>query len=246
MTKQNNNTKKLAQLALQRLDECQELWLEITPQKVASATCAAPHVATSVREIPEMKERLRKGCAVDCSGECGDCTRFGTPIDIRGKLYLIQIEDGTNIANELHAIDANRKYLLLNCDDEGKWKAVADAATAIENTYSFCAVPKGSAEQIRGMIEAELENAQCDIAVNGCFSVAESKMYARLTELKDEENIMLAPTACAAFEGIKYLMAGGANYPAPEDADAIVVVDSATEKLELETWLECYERGKRQ
>ncbi|NLD19009.1 MAG: D-serine ammonia-lyase [Clostridiales bacterium] len=41
--------------------------------------------------------------------------------------------------------------------------------------------------------------------LSGCFTVDDARLYPYLTRLKDEEGIFIEPSACAAFEGLKYV-----------------------------------------
>ena len=54
----------------------------------------------------------------------------------------------------------------------------------------------------------------------GCFTVEDSKLYPYLAALKDATDIFIEPSACAAFEGIKFVEAGvldGSDIPEPDE-----------------------------
>lgn len=44
-----------------------------------------------------------------------------------------------------------------------------------------------------------------DTQLAGCFTVDDEKLYPYLADLKDSEDIFIEPSACAAFEGLKYV-----------------------------------------
>ena len=44
--------------------------------------------------------------------------------------------------------------------------------------------------------------------LDGCYTVDDSKLYPYLAKLKDTEGIFIEPSACAAFEGLKYVHGG--------------------------------------
>lgn len=54
--------------------------------------------------------------------------------------------------------------------------------------------------------------------LTGCFTVDDEKLYPYLAMLKDSEGIFIEPSACAAFEGLKYICSaeyakGTSDYP---------------------------------
>ena len=44
--------------------------------------------------------------------------------------------------------------------------------------------------------------------LNGCYTVDDAKLYPYLAMLKDTEDIFIEPSACAAFEGLRYVHGG--------------------------------------
>lgn len=69
-----------------------------------------------------------------------------------------------------------------------------------------------------------------DSQLTGCFTVDDKKLYPYLAELKDSEDIFIEPSACAAFEGLKYVCgnaedtAGSSEgFPAPDENSIHIV-----------------------
>ena len=66
-----------------------------------------------------------------------------------------------------------------------------------------------------------------DVELTGCYTVDDAKLYPYLAALKDSEGIFIEPSACAAFEGLRYVKAqpvdaqgdSGAqdSFPAPDE-----------------------------
>lgn len=188
----------------------------------------------TIREIPEMRERLAKGCATDCSGECGDCTRFGIPIEIKGRLYLA--EGSGRLPQEFCE---SSLYVIFAYDREGCWieelKRLRDALG--DNACFFCGSTKDAAED---MIR---EAKPLDMA--GCFTASEGSCLSRMGDLKDTENIILDPSSCAAFEGVRYAMAGAPHFKQPDEDAIIIVWTAAPSPMDFEEFLAYYEKSKR-
>jgi uncharacterized protein (TIGR00369 family) len=53
--------------------------------------------------------------------------------------------------------------------------------------------------------------------LTGCFTVDDNKLYPYLSQLKDSEDIFIEPSACAAFEGLKYVCGKQEGFPAPDE-----------------------------
>lgn len=60
-----------------------------------------------------------------------------------------------------------------------------------------------------------------DSQLTGCFTVNDEKLYPYLTALKDSEDIFIEPSACAAFEGLKYVC-GDEKITAYADAEECI------------------------
>lgn len=62
-----------------------------------------------------------------------------------------------------------------------------------------------------------------DIQLAGCFTVDDDKLYPYLADLKDSENIFIEPSACAAFEGLKYVCGSDEGFPAPDENSVHII-----------------------
>ncbi|MBQ3611055.1 MAG: D-serine ammonia-lyase [Firmicutes bacterium] len=62
-----------------------------------------------------------------------------------------------------------------------------------------------------------------DSRLTGCFTVDDEKLYPYLAELKDSEDIFIEPSACAAFEGLKYVCGSPGGFPAPDENSIHIV-----------------------
>ena len=62
-----------------------------------------------------------------------------------------------------------------------------------------------------------------DSQITGCFTVDDEKLYPYLAELKDSEDIFIEPSACAAFEGLKYVCGSPEGFPAPDENSIHIV-----------------------
>lgn len=168
-----------------------------------------------IREIPEMKNRMIKGCAVECNGACGDCSRTGEPLELKGKLCFAT---GEIDAGAIEADD--RVYVVVS---DGIDEDVEEAFAIIKEKFG--------------------ESAYCFAA--GQYPLDKSRLFARMAELKDEENIFVRPIACAGFEGLRYIVNGG-ECPAPDDNSTIYVWAMNGEEPSPEEFLTYYEMAKRQ
>ena len=189
-----------------------------------------------IREIPEMRERLAKGCATDCSGECGDCTRFGTPMEIKGRLFLAE---GEGVLPTELCEEATSLYVIFAYDADGKWLEIASEVQASigEKLTVFVGSSTEDAE--------DMTRASKNLNPAGCFTVSEGSRLSRLGDLKDTENIILDPASCVAFEGVRYAMAGGPHFETPDDNSVIIVWAANPVDLDFEGFLVYYEKSKR-
>ena len=62
-----------------------------------------------------------------------------------------------------------------------------------------------------------------DSRLTGCFTVDDEKLYPYLAELKDSEDIFIEPSACAAFEGLKYVCGSQEGFHAPDENSIHIV-----------------------
>lgn len=167
-----------------------------------------------IKQIPEMKNRMIKGCVVDCGGACGDCTRTGEPLDLKGTLCFAT---GEIDASEIEAAD--RIYVIVS---DGIDEDTEEAFAAIREKFG--------------------DKAYCFAA--GEYPLDKSRLFSRMAELKDEENIFVRPIACAGFEGLRHVVNSG-TCPAPDDNSAIYVWALNGEEPSPEEFLTYYEMGKR-
>ena len=60
--------------------------------------------------------------------------------------------------------------------------------------------------------------------VSGCFTVSDEKLYPYLAQLKDSEGIFIEPSACAGFEGLRYVAGyNGENFRTPDENSVHIV-----------------------
>jgi len=74
--------------------------------------------------------------------------------------------------------------------------------------------------------------------------VDDAKLYPYLAELKDSTGIFIEPSACAAFEGLKYIC-DGAFAPAPDEKSIHVIWATGGNMVPEEEKIAYYERGKK-
>lgn len=187
-------------------------------------------------EIDNMKNRMIKGCAVECSGACGDCSRTGEPLNIKGKLYLATGELEVNKICSIVPPGQNLYIVASDCD-KAKAAPVYDDIKEKMGGKAFC-------------------------FASDEYSVEEGKLFNRMADLKDEENISLRPSACAGFEGLRQLVAPleaaeaatvtcepdarrGFGVPAPDEDSVVVVWALDGAEASLDEMLDYYEKAKR-
>ena len=93
--------------------------------------------------------------------------------------------------------------------------------------------------------------------LSGCFTVEDEKLYPYLAALKDSAGIFIEPSACAAFEGLRYLCngeiySGGSNggggeafVPAPDENSIHVIWATGGNMVPEDEKTAYYERGKK-
>lgn len=85
--------------------------------------------------------------------------------------------------------------------------------------------------------------------LSGCFTVDDNRLYPYLAELRDSEDIFIEPSACAAFEGLKYINESvsavkGRCFPAPDENSIHIVWATGGNMVPEEEKKAYYERGK--
>lgn len=85
--------------------------------------------------------------------------------------------------------------------------------------------------------------------LSGCFTVDDSRLYPYLAELMDSEGIFIEPSACAAFEGLKYInesssVVEGQCFPAPDENSIHIVWATGGNMVPEDEKKAYYERGK--
>ena len=85
--------------------------------------------------------------------------------------------------------------------------------------------------------------------LSGCFTVDDSRLYPSLAELRDSEGIFIEPSACAAFEGLKYINESdsaveGRCFPAPDENSIHIVWATGGDMVPEDEKKAYYERGK--
>lgn len=85
--------------------------------------------------------------------------------------------------------------------------------------------------------------------LSGCFTVDDSRLYPSLAELRDSEGIFIEPSACAAFEGLKYINESGSAvegrcFTAPDENSIHIVWATGGNMVPEDEKKAYYERGK--
>ena len=80
--------------------------------------------------------------------------------------------------------------------------------------------------------------------LSGCFTVEDQKLYPYLTALKDATGIFIEPSACAAFEGLKYVCSG-AFAPEPDENSIHVIWATGGSMVPEDEKTAYYERGRK-
>ena len=80
--------------------------------------------------------------------------------------------------------------------------------------------------------------------LSGCYTVEDARLYPYLTALKDQTGIFIEPSACAAFEGLKYTCKG-AFAPEPDENSIHVIWATGGSMVPEDEKEAYYERGKK-
>lgn len=166
----------------------------------------------------------------------------------------------------------HRMYVYLPCGVGGAPGGVAYGIRKIfgEGAYCFFAEPTHAPCMALGLISGKLNGiAVGDIGIDGkteadglavgrpsglvakamqtqlcgCFTVEDEKLYPYLAALKDASGIFIEPSACAAFEGLRYTC-NGAFAPAPDANSIHVIWATGGNMVPEEEKKVYYERGK--
>ena len=186
---------------------------------------------------------------------------------VAGKRLKKQMDDlGITIDKE------HRMYVYLPCGVGGAPGGVAYGIREIfgEGAYCFFAEPTHAPCMALGLISGKLNGiAVGDIGIDGkteadglavgrpsglvakamqtqlagCFTVEDEKLYPYLTALQDASGIFIEPSACAAFEGLRYLC-NDAFAPAPDENSIHVIWATGGNMVPEEEKKAYYERGK--
>ncbi|MDO4485244.1 MAG: D-serine ammonia-lyase [Bacillota bacterium] len=90
-----------------------------------------------------------------------------------------------------------------------------------------------------GLVSQAMENR-----VTGCFTVNDEKLYPYLAALKDSEDIFIEPSACAAFEGLKYTCGKQSrSFPAPDDNSVHIIWATGGDMVPEDEKKTYYEKG---
>lgn len=166
---------------------------------------------------------------------------------VAGKRLVKQLEDKSIIVDEDH-----RLYVYLPCGVGGAPGGVAWGIKQYfgDNAYCFFAEPTHAPCMVLGLVsglknkiavgdigidgktEADglavgrpsaLVSEIMDTQLTGCFTVDDEKLYPYLAQLKDSEDVFIEPSACAAFEGLKYVCGSPEGFPAPDENSIHIV-----------------------
>ena len=186
---------------------------------------------------------------------------------VAGKRLKKQMDDlGITIDKE------HRMYVYLPCGVGGAPGGVAYGIREIfgEGAYCFFAEPTHAPCMALGLISGKLNGiAVGDIGIDGkteadglavgrpsglvakamqtqlagCFTVEDEKLYPYLAALQDASGIFIEPSACAAFEGLRYTC-NGAFAPEPDENSIHVIWATGGNMVPAEEKKAYYERGK--
>lgn len=169
---------------------------------------------------------------------------------VAGKRLAEQLDEKGIVVDKDH-----RMYVYLPCGVGGAPGGVTYGLKEYfgDNVYCFFAEPTHAPCMALGLITGKLnEIAVGDIGIDGkteadglavgrpsrlvakamqtrlsgCFTIDDDKLYPYLAKLKDATGIFIEPSACAAFEGLKYVngYAGGMGFAPAPDEDSIHVI----------------------
>ncbi len=186
---------------------------------------------------------------------------------VAGKRLKKQMDDLGITVDKDH-----RMYVYLPCGVGGAPGGVAYGIREIfgEGAYCFFAEPTHAPCMALGLISGKLNGiAVGDIGIDGkteadglavgrpsglvakamqtqlagCFTVEDEKLYPYLAALQDASGIFIEPSACAAFEGLRYLC-NDAFAPAPDENSIHVIWATGGNMVPAEEKKAYYERGK--
>lgn len=194
---------------------------------------------------------------------------------VAGKRLKKQLEDKGITVDENH-----RLYVYLPCGVGGAPGGVAWGIKKYfgDNAYCFFAEPThapcmvlGLASGLKnkiavgdigidGKTEADglavgrasaLVSEIMDTQLTGCFTVDDEKLYPYLAALKDSEGIFIEPSACAAFEGLKYVCGQQAEanaqrgdvFPEPDENSVHIVWATGGNMVPAEEKEAYYQKG---
>lgn len=81
--------------------------------------------------------------------------------------------------------------------------------------------------------------------LNGCFTVDDEKLYFYLAMLKDSEDIFIEPSACAAFDGLRYVNDDTDRlFPTPDENSIHIIWATGGNMVPEEEKISYYERGR--
>lgn len=190
---------------------------------------------------------------------------------VAGKRLKKQLEDqGITIDGD------HRLYVYLPCGVGGAPGGVAWGIKKYfgENAYCFFAEPTHAPCMVLGLVSGLMNKiAVGDIGIDGkteadglavgrpsalvseimdkqltgCFTVDDEKLYPYLAMLKDSEGIFIEPSACAAFEGLKYVYdpngAAHASFPSPDENSVHIVWATGGNMVPADEKEAYYKRG---
>ena len=198
---------------------------------------------------------------------------------VAGKRLVKQLEEKGITIDKDH-----RLYVYLPCGVGGAPGGVAWGIKKYfgENAYCFFAEPTHAPCMVLGLVsglknkiavgdigidgktEADglavgrpsaLVSEIMDSQLTGCFTVDDEKLYPYLAALKDSEDTFIEPSACAAFEGLKYICgdvkgtacadAEGCMFPAPDENSVHIIWATGGNMVPEEEKKAYYQRGLR-
>ena len=186
---------------------------------------------------------------------------------VAGKRLKKQMDDLGITVDKNH-----RMYVYLPCGVGGAPGGVAYGIREIfgEGAYCFFAEPTHAPCMALGLISGKLNGiAVGDIGIDGkteadglavgrpsglvakamqtqlagCFTVEDEKLYPYLAALQDASGIFIEPSACAAFEGLRYIC-NDVFVPAPDENSIHVIWATGGNMVPEEEKKAYYERGK--
>lgn len=189
---------------------------------------------------------------------------------VAGKRLAAQLKDMGITVDKDH-----RLYVYLPCGVGGAPGGVTYGIKEYfgDNAYCFFAEPTHAPCMALGLITGKMnEIAVGDIGIDGrteadglavgrpsrlvakamqsrltgCFTVDDSRLYPYLSALKDSEGIFIEPSACAGFEGLRYICDhDGSSFPAPDENSIHIFWATGGNMVPEDEKTAYYERGKK-